>query len=166
MGRLAKTDPLDPRWLAHFAEAVRPTARALPDPLTETLSQLLVRRRQLVEMLVAERNRQHAALGAARQDIDATIQFLEERLERLDQAMFQVAGTAPEWQEKFTLLRSVPGIGPVVTHTLLAELPELGRLSGKQAAVLAGVAPYNRDSEKLRGQRHIYGGGSHLRTTL
>ena len=165
-GKLAKTDPLDARLLAHFAEAIRPVPRALPDTKTEPLSQLLARRRQLVEMLVAERNRQRTATGLAREDGEATITFLETRLAKLDQQLTQEVETEPTWRGKAQVLRSVPGIGPVLTHTLLSELPELGTLTRKQVAALVGVAPFNRDRGQVQGRRHIHGGRGPLRAAL
>lgn len=165
-GKLAKTDPLDARVLAHFAEAIRPVPRPLPDAQTEELSQLVARRRQLVEMLVAERNRLRQTSGLAHQDVTATITFLEGRLARLDEQLAQQVKQKPDWQQKANLLASVPGVGPGLTHTLLAELPELGTLTAKQVAALAGVAPFNCDSGPRRGSRHIYGGRAALRAML
>jgi transposase len=166
LGQRAKTDPLDARLLARFGEAVRPTPRPVPDAQAEEFSQLLARRRQLVRSIVAEGNRQRLATGVVREDIAVTIRFLERRLKRIDQAIMDRVARAPEWAARAELLRSVPGIGAAVCHTLLAGLPELGTLSHKQITALVGVAPYNRDSGKVRGARHIWGGRAEVRAIL
>ena len=140
LGQRAKTDPLDARLLARFAEVVRPTPRPVPSPQAEEYHQLLARRRQLVAMLVAERNRQRLATGLAARDIGELIRVLERHVARIEQALAEHASSKPEQEQRAALLRSVPGIGPVGTHTLLAALPELGTLSHKQIAALVGVA--------------------------
>jgi transposase len=134
-GRLAKTEALDAQGLAHFAEAVRPAPRPLPDAQPQALSALVARRRQLLEMLTAEHN-------------DAAIR------------------ASPVWREHDALLHSTPGVGPVLSHTLLADLPELGTLSRQEMAALVGVAPLNRDSGTLRGQRTVWGGRAQVRAVL
>jgi transposase len=171
LGQLAKTDALDAQVLAHFAEAVRPAVRPLPDAATQALAALVTRRRQLVEMLVAEDNRRRSAPVAIRADIQAHIVWLRKRLKDLDQELGQgLRSTSSRSRqsgvEREDVLRSVPGIGPTVTATLLAELPELGALGRKQIAALVGVAPLNRDSGTLRGKRSVWGGRATVRAAL
>ena len=166
LGKLAKTDAIDAQVLAHFAEAVRPAVRPLPDAATQALAALVTRRRQLVEMLVAEDNRRRSAPVAIRADIQAHLVWLRKRLKDLDQELGQVLRSTPLWREREDVLRSVPGIGPTVTATLLAELPELGALGRKQIAALVGVAPLNRDSGTLRGKRSVWGGRATVRAAL
>ena len=165
-GKLAKTDALDAQVLALFAERVRPTPRPLPDADALALSGLMARRRQLVAMVVAERNRLTRALPPVRSGIQEHIAWLEDKLRDLDGELSRTLRESPLWQERENLLRSVPGIGPVVTLTLLAELPELGMLNRKQIAALVGVAPLNRDSGVLRGRRTVWGGRAPVRTAL
>lgn len=165
-GRLAKTDALDAQTLAHFAEVLRPEPRPLPDEQTQALAALLARRRQLIEMLTAERNRLGTAPPPVRQSLQAHIAWLEGELTRTDRDLAQAIQASPVWREKEALLRSTPGVGPVLTTTLLANLPELGTLTGKQIAALAGVAPLNRDSGTWRGKRTVWGGRAQIRATL
>lgn len=165
-GQLAKTDRLDARVLARFAEVVRPALRLPLDPLTEELGALLARRRQLLEMLTAEKNRLHTAPKRVQKRITAHITWLTTELERVDTDLDEAIQQSPVWREQEDLLRSVPGIGPVLSRTLLAELPELGRLNRKQIAALVGVAPLNRDSGALRGRRTIWGGRASVRAAL
>jgi transposase len=165
-GKLAKTDVLDAQVLAHFAEAVRPAVRPLPDTATQALAALVTRRRQLVEMLVAEENRRRSAPVAIRADIQAHIVWLRKRLKDLDKELGQALRSSPLWREQEDVLRSVPGVGPTVTATLLAELPELGTLGRKPIAALVGVAPHNRDSGTLRGKRTVWGGRATVRAAL
>ena len=157
MGRLAKTDRLDAKAIAHFAEAVRPPVRPLPDEATRHLGALVARRRQLLEMLVAERNRRQAADPALHERIDAHLRWLEEALAEIERDLDGAVRESPVWRAKEELLRSVPGVGPVSARTLLAELPELGSLTRRQAAALVGVAPFSRDSGKMRGRAHDLG---------
>ncbi len=166
MGRLAKTDRLDAKAIAHFAEAVRPPVRPLPDEATRRLGALVARRRQLLEMLVAERNRRHAADPALHERIDAHLRWLEEALAEIERDLDGAVRDSPIWRAKEELLRSVPGVGPVSARTLLAELPELGSLTRRQAAALVGVAPFSRDSGKMRGRRTVWGGRATLRACL
>jgi len=166
IGKLAKTDPIDARTLAHFAEAVQPTPRPIPDPATEELSQLVTRHRQLIEMIVAERNRGLSFRGAARRDIEVTTRFLRTRLKQIDQRLKELIEVQEEWKHKAELLASVPAVGPVLVSTVIAELPELGQLNRKQVAALVGVAPFNNDSGQMRGKRRIWGGRAHLRSVL
>jgi transposase len=166
MGRLAKTDRLDAAVIAHFAEAVRPPVRPLPDEATRHLGALVARRRQLLEMLVAERNRRHAADPVLHGRIDAHLRWLEEALAEIEQDLDGAVRESAIWRAKEALLRSVPGIGHVSARTLLAELPELGSLTRRQAAALVGVAPFSRDSGRMRGRRTVWGGRARLRACL
>ncbi|TKB92729.1 MAG: IS110 family transposase [Nitrospira sp.] len=165
-GRLAKTDALDAQILAQFAEAVRPACRPLPDASTQQLAALITRRRQLVEMLTAEKNRRGSAPRVMRTNIQQHIEWLQQHLAQLDQELTTAVQASPIWREHDELLQSVPGIGPVVTRTLLAELPELGTLTHKQIAALVGVAPLNRDSGTFRGKRRVWGGRATVRAVL
>jgi len=165
-GKLAKTDSLDAGVLALFAERVRPEVRPLADAEAQALGALLARRRQLIAMLVAEKNRFSRALPPVRPGIQEHIVWLQEKLNGLDSELGAAVRKSPLWRERENLLRSVPGIGPVLTVTLLAELPELGTLDRKQIASLVGVAPLNRDSGLLRGKRTTWGGRTAVRTAL
>lgn len=165
-GQLAKTDRIDAWVLARFAEAVRPAVRPLPDEVTLELRALIARRRQLTEMIVAETNRLSSASKAVRKSIKAHVRWLEAELKRADKDLDQAIRQSPIWQENQDLLRSVPSIGPVVSPTLIAELPELGQLNRKQIAALVGIAPLNRDSGTFRGRRSIWGGRATVRATL
>lgn len=166
-GRLAKTDRIDAMVLAEFAEKVRPQLRDLPDARARALEALVSRRRQVVEMITAERNRLHACHDAAvRTDIEAHLAYLTSRRDHLDQDLVTAVQADPTWLAKARLLRSVPGVGPVLAVTLLAELPELGHLSHKRLAALVGVAPINRDSGSMRGYRGAWGGRASIRATL
>jgi transposase len=165
-GQLAKTDVLDARAVAHFAEAVRPTPRPLPDAQTEELRALLARRRQLIAMRTAEQNRLENAPRRLRADIEAHIAWLNQRVATLDDDLDTTLRASPVWRERETLYRSVPGIGPVCARTLMLDLPELGTLSRQRIAALVGVAPFNRDSGTLRGTRTTWGGRAHVRAAL
>jgi transposase len=166
-GRLAKTDRLDAQALAHFGQAVRPTPRPLPDEAAQALAALVERRRQVVAMRTAEENRLGAArVAAVRTRIQAHLAWLESDLKDIDDDLRQRLRASPLWREREDLLRSVPGIGPILALTLLAELPELGQLSHGQIAALVGVAPLNRDSGTLRGRRAVWGGRRAVRTAL
>jgi len=165
-GQLAKTDRLDAAILAQFGHAVRPTPRVLPDALTQELSALVARRRQLVEMLVAEKNRYSAAPPRVHAEIRRHIRWLETALARLDDTLAGTIQRSPLWRANDQLLQNTPGIGPTMARTLLAELPELGTLNRKQVAALVGVAPLNRDSGTLRGKRTVWGGRAQVRAPL
>jgi transposase len=165
-GLLAKTDALDAQILAQFAEVMRPQPRPLPDTEARALAALLTRRRQLVEMLSAEKNRLLSASSSIRKSLRAHITWLERELQRTDTDLTATIQQSPVWREKDELLRSVPGVGPVLTSTLLANLPELGTLTSKQIAALVGVAPLNRDSGTLRGRRTVWGGRAQVRAVL
>jgi transposase len=166
LGRLAKTDAIDARILAEFAQRVRPEPRALPDETAQLLDSLLTRRRQLIEMLTAERNRLGFARAAVKRDLLQHIRWLEKRLGDLDDDLHNVLRTSPLYQAKITLLQSVPGVGPITALTLVAALPELGQLSRREIAALVGVAPLNRDSGTSRGKRLIWGGRAPVRAAL
>ncbi len=165
-GQLAKTDALDAHILALFAERVRPEPRPLPDADAQLLAGLLARRRQLLEMLTAERNRLGTALPPVRRSLHKHIQWLERQLRDVDHDLDQAVQVSPAWRAKEDLLRSVPGIGRVVSRTLVAHLPELGHLSRQQIAKLVGVAPLARDSGTLRGRRLVWGGRAPVRAAL
>lgn len=165
-GQLAKTDSIDADVLARFAEAVRPQLRPLPDAATLELRALTARRRQLIEMIGAERNRLATASKTVKKRIDAHVRWLEQELQRADQDLDQSIRQSPIWQENEDLLRTVPSIGPITSRTLLAELPELGTLNRKQICALAGLAPFNRDSGSLKGRRSIWGGRAPVRSAL
>ena len=166
LGRLAKTDALDAGILAEFAQRVRPEPRPLPDEAAQILDSLLTRRRQLVDMLTAEKNRLGFARGPVKRDINRHIRWLEKRLKDVDGDLQDAIAASPLYQAKADLLRSVPGVGPVTTLTLIATLPELGHLSRHQIAALVGVAPLNRDSGTLRGKRMVWGGRAPVRAVL
>jgi len=166
LGQLAKTDRIDAEVLARFAEAIRPPLRPLPDKVSLELRSLIARRRQLIEMMVAEKNRLSTASKAVRKRIEAHIRWLETELDRADKDLDHSIRQSPIWCENEDLLRSVPSVGPVVSRTLLAELPELGRLNRKQIAALVGIAPLNCDSGTFRGRRGIWGGRATVRAVL
>lgn len=165
-GQLAKTDALDAQILAHFAEVIRPERRPLPDTQTQTLAAILTRRRQLVEMVVAEKNRLGSARPPVRKRLHAHITWLERELTHTDTTLAHAIRESPVWREKDDRLRSAPGVGPVLTTTLLADLPELGTLTGKQISALVGGAPLNRDSGTWRGKRTVWGGRAQIRAVL
>jgi transposase len=165
-GQLAKTDPLDAAVLARFGAVVQPPVRPLPDAATQSLGALVTRRRQLVDMLTAERNRLGSAPRGLHRELRAHIAWLERRLTRLDTDLGAALRASPLWRTQDDLLRSVPGVGPVLTATLLAELPELGTLSRHAIAALVGVAPVARDSGAFRGRRRVWGGRAAVRAVL
>jgi transposase len=165
-GRLAKTDPRDARGLAHFAAAVRPTPRPLPEAQAQALSALLTRRRQLVQMLTAERRRLQTAPPPIRADIQAHITWLTRRLARTDDDVAAAIHSSPLWRATDEILQSMPGVGPLLSRTLVAEVPALGILTRQEIAALSGVAPLNRDSGTLRGKRAVWGGRAHVRAVL
>jgi transposase len=167
IGRLAKTDALDAEVIARFAEQVRPPVRPVPDAQARALAELVVRRRQLIDMIVAETNRRrqltqpHLVKGVERH-----LKVLQKELTAIERDIDDQIKGSPAWREKEELLTSVPGIGPTNARTLIAELPELGTLSRRQIAALAGLAPINRDSGKMRGRRHIAAGRASVRGAL
>lgn len=165
-GILAKTDRLDAKVLARFGEAMKPTLRPIPDLQQQELSDLVLRRRQLVTMIVAEKNRLEKAKKAVRDSILKHLSWLEKELGNLDKGLEDKIKSSPVWQEKNDLLRGVKGVGPIFAATIIADVPELGRLNRKEIAALVGVAPLNRDSGTMRGHRRIWGGRSRVRTVL
>jgi transposase len=166
-GRLAKTDRLDARVLAHFAQAVQPLPRALPDEEAQEFQAILARRAQIISMMTAEKNRLGAtASKAVAGRIQAHLRWLEKELARTDRDLDEAIENNPTFKENEALLRSVPGVGPVLCRTLLAELPELGSLARRELSALVGVAPLNRDSGTFRGRRAIWGGRARVREAL
>ncbi len=166
VGQLAKTDRLDAAILARFGQQVRPTPRPLPDETVQVLDALLARRRQLIEMLTAEKNRLGIAPAPLHRGLRQHIRWLERQLAALDDDLDGQIQASPVWRAKDNLLQSVPGVGPVRSRTLLGELPELGTLSRRQIAALVGVAPMARDSGTARGIRRVAGGRAPVRTAL
>jgi transposase len=165
-GKLAKTDRIDAEVLARFAAAVGPRPSVIPEEEARALQAILVRRRQLSGMLVAEKNRFLMAPEAVARRIAAHVRWLEKELIRTDRELDEAIGQSEAWGRNEALLRSVPGVGPVLARTLLAELPELGALSHRRLSALVGVAPFNRDSGTLRGKRAVWGGRAHVRACL
>ena len=166
-GVLAKTDRIDARVLARFAEAVRPEPRPLPTAEAKELEEFLSRRRQLVDMLTMEKNRQSiATTERMKKSLRKHVDWLEEALRRANDDIDKAVRNSPAWREQEDLLRSMPGIGPVSARTMLAELPELGQLNRKKIAALVGVAPLNRDSGTLQGRRTCWGGRASVRQVL
>jgi transposase len=167
VGRLAKNDKIDAEILARFAEAVKPPVRPLPAEETRALDALLARRGQLLEMRVMEQNRLSACRDdAVRADLQAHIAWLNERVGQADRELGEAIRRQPLWQARDELQRSVPGIGPVVSRTLLAALPELGQLPGRKVAALVGLAPFDDDSGRRRGVRRVAGGRGEVRAKL
>ena len=165
--RLAKTDALDAAVIAHFAEAVNPPARPLADEQSRLLGELMARRRQLIEMIGAESNRRRMlTVRRTLKSVDRVLATLKAQLEQIDDDIDTAVRGTPAWREAEDLLISVPGIGPRIARTLIAELPELGRLGRREIASLTGVAPFNRDSGTLRGRRTIAGGRPVVRAAL
>lgn len=165
-GTLAKTDRLDAQVLALFAQRVRPAVRPLKDPQSRELEALFNRRHQLVEMLTMERNRLSLAAAPVRKDLKAHIHWLTKRLKDVDGELKALIQHSPVWREKDDLLQSAPGVGPVAAVALLAQLPELGTLNRRQIGALVGIVPFNNDSGKFKGQRHVWGGRAMVRAVL
>lgn len=165
-GQLAKTDEVDARILALFAERVRPPVRPLPDDEARELDALMARRRQVIGMITAEKNRLGFALPPVQKGIQKHIRWLERQLTDVDADLDRLIRKSPVWKAKSDLLKDVPGVGPSLARTLIAELPELGQLTHKQIAALAGVAPFACDSGLMRGRRRVWGGRSSVRTAL
>lgn len=165
-GRLAKTDALDADILAHFAEAIQPEIRRLPDETHRELEAQVTRRRQLVDMRSAEQKRKQTAPRSVHPNIDHVIAFLSQQIDDIDDGLQKLLRTTPLWRETDDLLQSVPGVGPVLSATLTAFLPELGQLNRKQIAALVGVAPLNNDSGQKTGKRSIWGGRAAIRAVL
>jgi transposase len=167
LGKRAKTDPIDAAVIAHFVEATRPEIRPLPDAATRLLADLVARRRQIVQMIVAERQRQRRLTAKGlQQSIARLLRALEKELAALDQDLDTAVRGSPAWREKEDLLASVPGVGPTIARTLMAELPELGTLDRRAAAALAGLAPWTRQSGQWKGKSFIGGGRAAVRAAL
>lgn len=166
LGHRAKTDARDAAVLARFAETVRPDPRPVPDAAARELADLLARRRQLLHMRVAEPHREPTAGAAVRKDIRAHIAWLDRHLKAVEADLDRAVRASPVWRDRDDLLQSAPGVGPQVSRTLLADLPELGTTDGRRLAALAGLAPFNRDSGTRRGYRAIRGGRAHVRAAL
>jgi transposase len=167
LGQRAKTDPIDALVIAHFAEATKPQVRPLPDEATRLLADLVARRRQIIEMIGAERQREKRTTSRhSKKSIARLVRALEKELTSADTDIDDAVRGSPAWQEKEDLLASVPGVGPVIARTLIADLPELGRLDRKEIAALAGLAPFTRRSGQWRGRSFIGGGRTTVRTAL
>jgi transposase len=165
-GILAKTDGIDARVLAHFAEKIRPEVRPLPDEAQRALEGLMVRRRQLVIMIAAEKNRLRKASKEVARGIQEHIEWLKRQLDEVDREISRRIQRNDVWKQKDKLLQSTPGVGSVVSRTFLSGLPELGTINGKKISALVGVAPFNCDSGKFKGRRRIWGGREHIRSIL
>jgi transposase len=165
-GRIAKTDELDAKVLAHFAAAVRPPVRDLHSEEEEQLTALLTRRKQVLNMLTMEKNRLLTVRTKMRSEIEAHIHWLSKSLKALDKKIEDFVESSSIWKEKDALLQSVPGVGPVTSATMLGMLPELGQLNRQEIAALVGVAPVNKDSGKKQGRRRVYGGRADVRSVL
>jgi transposase len=166
LGQRAKSDPIDAAVIARFAQATQPEPRGLPDEATQLLADLVSRRRQIIQMIVAERQREKRAAGRMRKSILRLLKALQKELSEIDQDIDDAVRGSPVWREKEDLLASVPGVGPVISRTLIAELPELGRLDRRQIAALAGLAPFTRQSGLWRGKAFIAGGRTSVRQAL
>lgn len=167
LGQRAKSDPIDADVMAHFADAVRPAVRPLADEAARTLSELVARRRQIVDMIAAERMRRNqVSIRRIASSIDRHLVALEKELSKIERDLDDMIRGTPAWREKEDLLIDVKGVGPILTRTVIADLPELGHLSGRQISALVGVAPYVRQSGKWRGQAHIAGGRASVRNVL
>lgn len=167
LGKRAKTDPIDAAVIARFVASTKPEIRPLPDADTRLLADLVTRRRQIIQMMVAERQRErHLPSRHLKKSVARLLKALEKELNALDQDIADTVRGSPAWREKEDLLKTVPGVGNIVARTLLAELPELGRLDRREIASLAGLAPWTRQSGKWRGKSFIGGGRSSVRATL
>jgi transposase len=166
IGQRAKTDPIDAAVIAHFAAATKPPVRPLPDATTQALADLVARRRQIIQMIVAEGQREKRASPRARKSIARLRKTLQSELSDLNEDIGETVRGSPVWREKEDLLASVPGVGPITARTMLAEMPELGSLDRRQIAALAGLAPFTRQSGKWRGKSFIGGGRASVRAVL
>lgn len=165
-GKLAKTDSIDAAVIAHFGEAVRPEPRELPDEDATLLSAIVARRRQLIEMVVMEQNRLATTPSKLKEEVQDHIEYLKKRIKDSDKDLHKALKSTPVWREKDDLLRSVPGVGPVLSFSIIANLPELGQLGRKEISALVGVAPYNNESGQFKGRRSIRGGRAEVRVPL
>jgi transposase len=166
LGQRAKTDPIDAAVIAHFAAATKPQVRELPDAATQALADLVARRRQIIQMIVAERAREKRASARARKSIVRLLKTLQSELSALDADIDESVRGSAVWREKEDLLASVPGVGRTIARTMLAEMPELGSLDRRQIAALAGLAPFTRQSGRWRGKSFISGGRASVRAVL
>ncbi|MDO8971599.1 MAG: IS110 family transposase [Saprospiraceae bacterium] len=166
IGRLAKTDTIDADVLARFGEAIRPEPRAIKDLSAQELSAIIARRRQLVDMLTAEKNRLSPASSRIRPNIQQHVDWLKRQIDDVEKDMVSLLHDNKIWRDKDDLLQSVPGVGPILSRTLIADLPELGTIKIRPLAALTGLAPLNRDSGQFRGTRHVWGGRSQVRSVL
>lgn len=167
VGELAKTDSIDAQIIARFAQATNPQPKPVPSTEQLMLKELITRRRQLINMRTADKNRLDAVHSReVRKDLSDHIRWLDKRIERIDRDLSEVIRNSPIWREKDNLLQSVPGVGDTLSRTLLAALPELGRANRREIAKLVGVAPLNRDSGQMRGRRTIWGGRHSVRSAL
>ena len=165
-GRLAKTDRIDADVIAHFGESIKPEIRPLKDEQTRMLTEILTRRRQLVDMLTSEKNRLKTARARIRKDIAQHIKWLEKRIQHTNDELEKQVKQSPIWRKQDEIVTSVPGVGPVLSLALLTGLPELGKLNNRKISALVGVAPFNRDSGKFKGSRSIWGGRANVRSVL
>jgi len=166
VGRRAKTDPIDAAVIAGFVAATKPEVRPLPDAETRRLSDLVTRRRQIIAMIVAEKQREKRAATRMKRSIARLTKALQKELTEIDKDIDDAVRGSPAWREKENLLSSVPGVGPIIARTLLADLPELGTLDRRQIAALVGLAPWTRQSGQWRGQSFIGGGRTTVRAAL
>jgi transposase len=166
LGKRAKTDPIDAAVIARFVEATRPEVRPLPDAETQALSDLVARRRQIIAMIVAERQREKRAARRMQKSIVRLLKALQKELTEIDEDIDDAVRGSPVWREKEDLLASVPGVGQTIARTLLADLPELGTLDRRQVAALVGLAPYTRQSGQWRGRSFIGGGRASVRAAI
>ena len=166
LGKRAKTDPIDAAVIARFVAATNPEVRPLPDKQTRMLADLVIRRRQIIQMIVAERQREKRASAPMKKSIARLLKALQKELTAIDQAIDDAVRGSPIWREKEDLLTSVPGIGSTIARTIIAELPEIGSLDRRQIAALAGLAPWTRQSGKWRGKSFIGGGRTVVRSAL
>ena len=166
IGQLAKTDKIDARLLAHFAEAVHPSKVILPSEQEQYLSALMTRRRQVIDMLVAEKNHLLSTPICLRQLVERNMAWLEQQIKELEEQLDDFIDHDPHFRTKSDLLRSAPGVGPVLSKILISDLPELDQLDRKKIASLVGVAPFNKDSGRFRGKRRIKGGRANIRSVL
>ena len=165
-GQLAKTDAIDAKVLAHFADAIRPEVRQISDESSRQLEDLVQRRRQISDMITAEKNRRRGKTNSVKANIDQHVEWLEQQLQEIESQIKSQIALNEDWKQKMDLLTSVPGIGEVVAVTLISSLPELGTISHKSISYLVGLAPLNRDSGKFKGKRRIWGGRAKIRCVL
>ena len=166
IGKLAKTDRLDAKVIAHFGQVIKPEPRPFKDDESQALTAMITRRRQIVDMLTAERNRLSISHASVRKDIQETIDWLQKRLKDIDDDLSKIIASNVAWKAKADILKSCKGIGPVASTTILCSLPELGALNRREITALVGICPYNRDSGTMRGKRAIFGGRAAVRAVL